>query len=98
MPSLNHVLSAENFDKGSVILNGCVGQPKEQKDNRVIVETVALNDTQQPINRWRREAATQTGLRVVHTQMKVAGRVEEYLWQNLEQALANQSKEGKSRY
>ena len=52
MPSVNHILSAENFDKGSVILNGCVGQPKEQKDNRVMVETVALNDTShQPINR-----------------------------------------------
>ena len=52
MPSVNHALSTEEFDKGSVILNGCVGQPKEQKDNRAVVETVALNKTpHQPINR-----------------------------------------------
>lgn len=52
LPSVNHTLSAEKFDKGSVILNGCVGQPKEQKDNRVVVETIALNETShQPINR-----------------------------------------------
>jgi len=52
MPSVNHALSVEKFGKGSVILNGCVGQPKEQKDNHAKVQTPALKETShQPINR-----------------------------------------------
>jgi len=49
---MNHALSVEKFGKGSVILNGCVGQPKEQKDNHAKVQTPALKETShQPINR-----------------------------------------------
>lgn len=40
------------FDKGSTILNGFVGQTKEEKGNHSVKETIALNETsRQPINR-----------------------------------------------
>ena len=51
MPS-NHPLSVEKFDKSLVILNGFVGQAKDERDNHSVRETIALNETpHQPINR-----------------------------------------------
>jgi len=48
----NHALSVEKSDKRSVILNGCIGQPKEQRETNSVAETIALNETShQPINR-----------------------------------------------
>lgn len=48
----NHALSVEKSDKRSVILNGCISQPKEQKETNSVAETIALNETShQPINR-----------------------------------------------